>query len=333
MILAVWLGTHTMVNAQIPSVRGTILFDGSVLGGVSLNLYADDGDLSFDMSTDTMMGTMMSGTNGAYGFAGLDPTKNYFVVQAAQTVGTLNLQSSVSDLLNPLVDTMLIDAFEQQQRVQGNPIVAVGVTNLSSASGTIIGGQRDLHVEYLWGPAEITLHANPWGLSQVLEFDQSAGTMGVATVTWDGVDNDMSTTPASNGLGGMDLTAHGGAAFSFLAGIDKAGAGDVVTLRIFSGDEVSTAAVELPVTNGTAKVPLLVPFSSFSGGASFDHVDAIQAEIGGNNLSIDAQLGKINVVGGATADFHVVAVPEPSAQLLASLSLLGLTAFRRRRVA
>ena len=140
----------------------------------------------------------------------------------------------------------------------------------------------------------------------------------------------MSTTPA-NGLGGIDLTEHGGAAFSFLAGIDEAGAGDVLTLRIFSGGDMSTATVLMPVTNGTATTHVMMPFSSFTGAATFALVDAIQAELGGNNTSIDAQLGPINIVGGTTASFAVVPIPEPSTGLMAAISMLLLINTRRKR--
>ena len=135
------------------------------------------------------------------------------------------------------------------------------------------------------------------GLSNVLQFDQSAGSIGVATVTWDGVDSDDSNIPAVGGLGGLDLMADGGAAFSFLAGIDEAGAGETITLRVFSGDDMSTATANLPVTDGTALSELFVAFSEFTGSADFSSVDAIQAEFGGNLPSIDAQIGPIYVVG------------------------------------
>ena len=329
--------SHSLATAQVPSVGGTVFFDqnlngtietGEGLGGVSITLFADDGDLLFDMNTDTEVAVLSTDSNGRYDFASLDPNLNYFVHQPAQTFAAVDLVSHTSTLLDPLNETLLIDAFDRQQRVQGNPIVPIGSTNLSGSS--MIGGQRDILVEYKSGPAEVVLHADPWGLNHVLQFDQSAGSMGIATVTWDGLDTDMSTTPA-NGLGGLDLTADGGEAFAMLAGVDQAGAGESLTLRIFSGSDISTAMVPIPVTDGRASAPLYIPFDAFTGTASFQTVDSIQLEIGGEQASIDAQVGPIHVVAGAEANIAVV--PEPTAGILTSLAAGGLFLLRRRRSA
>ncbi len=332
--MVVWLGLSAVAMGQVPSVSGTFYRDlnlnniaetGEELSGVSLSLFADDGDGLFDANTDIAAGSVVSGVGGTYNFGGLDPTLNYFVYQSAQNVGGTNLVGSVSGLLNPTTFTMTIDAFDDQQIVQGNPINATGTSNLTTPS--VIGGQRDLYVNYLGGPAEAVLHANPFGLDEVLQFDQSAGVQAVAVVTWDGLDNDMSTSPAVGGLGGLDLSDS--EAFSFLAGIDLAGAGESLTLRIFSGTDVSTASVPIPVTDGLATTLQIVEFSQFSGTASFSDVDAIQLELGGVAPSIDAQIGPISLISGTTNNFLVA--PEPSAGLMGAMSFLGLLASLRRR--
>lgn len=336
-IAVAWFSSFTIGMGQVPSVSGTFFHDlnsnglsdvNEGINGVSLVLYEDDGDLAFNIASDVLSGTIATTSGGQYGFGNLDPSKNYFVYQAPQTVGGVEFLSSVSNLLDPLMNTILVDAFESQQRVEGNPILPVGMTNLST--GSVLGGQRDLRVDYESGPAEIVLHANPWGLNKVLQFDQSAGSKGSAVITWDGLDNDMSLTP-SDGLNNMDLTAGGGSAFSFMAGIDAAGSGDSITFRIFSDGDVSVATVALPVTDGTASAHVLLPFDSFSGAASFSMVDAIQAELSSSNPSIDAQLGPIHIAGGATANFSAVAIPEPSAGLLGAFGCIALLGLRRQR--
>jgi len=333
-LIVAWLGASSLAIGQVPSINGTIYHDlnwnnatdsGEEISGVSLTLYADDGDGLFDSNTDAVAGSMVSGAGGAYSFGGLNAANNYFVYQSAQSVGSVILDSSVSNLLDPTTLTMMIDAFDDQQVVQGNPVNTIGASNLTSSS--VIGGQRDLMVEYLAGGAEAVLHANPYGLTDVLQFDQSAGVQAIATVTWDGVDNDMSSTPAANGLGGMDLS--GSEAFAFNTGIDAAGAGEMLTLRIFSGTDVSTATVEIPVTNGLATSYQIVDFSEFSGAASFSNVDAFQIEVGGAAPSLDFQLGPITLISGTTQDLLVV--PEPSAGLMGVISFLGLMVSRRRR--
>ena len=333
MMIIAWLGFSAIAMGQVPSISGTIFKDlnlntlaesGEELSGVSVALYADDGDGIFDLNTDVVAATMVSGTSGGYNFGGLNAATDYFVYHAAQNVGGVNLNSAVTSLLAPTTFTMSIDAFDDQQIVQGNPINAIGSSNLTSSS--VIGGQRDLHVQYLSGAAEAVLHANPFGLTDVLQFDQSAGVHAIATVTYDGVDSDMSTTPTVGGLG-LDLSDS--EAFEFAAGIDAAGAGEMLTLRIFSGGNVSTATVAIPVTNGLATTSQIVAFSQFTGSASFSNVDAIQLELGGVAPSIDAQIGPISLISGTTADLLVV--PEPSAGLMGVISFLGLMFSRRRR--
>lgn len=327
-VMLVTLCLSSISFAAIPSVSGTVTHEGAAIGDVQLALYADDGDMTFDINLDTLITSVASGIDGEFAFDSLDASTNYFVYQGAQTVGSLGLIPSTSNLVSPVVDTMLVDAFQQQQRVEGNPIVTTGALNLSASS--ILGGQRDIRVDYISGPAEVVLHANPWGLNQVLQFDQSAGSMGIATITWDGLDSDMTETPAADGLGGIDLTADGGEAFSFMAGIDEAGNGDSLTFRVFSGSDVSFATVDIPVTNGTAAAQVYVPFSDFVGDADFTSIDAIQAAFGGQQPSIDAQLGAIYVVAGGQTNLSV-ATPEPAAMGLALTASLAALAMRRRR--
>ena len=319
-----------VAHAQLPSVHGFVFQDnnadglldqGEELVGASLNLFADDGDGLFNPTVDTLVTTNITDANGQYFFGGLGTTGNYFVEQTAQTVGGVSLLNSVSGLITAGAFNTLIDDFASQQEVTGNPIVPIGATNLTSNS--VIGGQRDLHIEYLSGPAESSLYANPFGLNQVLELNQSAAVVSVATVTWDGIDGDTSTTPQAGGLGGIDLTAGGlNGAFSFDLGVDAAGAGETLQLHVYSGSDVATATVVLPVTNGTATTNQVVPFTDFIGTADWTAIDAIQLETGGVNPSIDLQIGPLGLIGPAVHDF--AAVPEPSSLLIA---LFGFTWF------
>ncbi len=78
---------------------------------------------------------------------------------------------------------------------------------------------------------------------------------------------------------------------------------------------------------------VIVPFSAFVGSADFTAADAIQAEFGGDQPSIDAQIGAINIVGGATANL-TVATPEPSTSAGFATALASLAfalALRRKR--
>ena len=324
-------------SAQLPEVTGTIYYDanldgamsgGEQLSGVTVQLFQDDGDNIFNPDVDAIITSSVTNSDGVYSFGGLDVDANYFVFQSAQAVGGMVVDQAVTDLLNNSTMNLLIDDFADQQRVEGNPVQVTNATNLTSTG--VIGGQRDLHVEYLSGPAEAVLYANPFGMSEVLEFNQSANVQAVATVTWDGIDGDMTTTPNAGGLGGLDLTVNGSEAFVFDLGIDAAGAGDSLTFRIFTGTEVSTATIEFPQTNGTATVTQVVPFADFIGGADFESVDAIQLELGGDSPSIDAQLGAIGVIGPAVANI-AVSIPEPSSALMMTFAAVWLVGARRKK--
>lgn len=341
-LLALFFSLSLAVSAsgQIPSLMGTVYHDadndgmmggGEGLVGVTVSLFEDDGNGIFDADVDQVITTVVTDADGNYAFGGLDPNSGYFIAQAAHTVGSMNAMASVSSLIEvgEFGFNTLIDDFKDQQRLVAHPINSVVASNLTSDG--VLGGQRDLHLEYLSGPAEAVLHSNPFGMSDVLEFNQSAGVQAIATITWDGNDTDMSTTPNPGGLGGFDLTEGGlsqGFAFSF--GIDAAGAGENLTLRVFSGDEVSSVSVALPVTDGTATNFQIVPFDAFLGGADFTNVDAIQLELGGVNPSIDAQIGPFGLVGPTFNNIPVV-IPEPSGRLIGLVAIACLTGFRKKR--
>lgn len=327
----------SLAVAGFPSVTGNVFHDadsngavndGEGMQGVTLRLFADDGDGIFDETLDALVASEVTNADGTYSFDSLSPDATYFVQQVETLAGSLVLPGSVSGLISPGSYHLMIDEFADQQVVSGNPIFPVGQSTLTSPS--VIGGQRDLHLEYLSGPAESNLRANPYGLKDVLEFDQSAGVISRATVTWDGIDADMSVVPAVGGLGGTDLTQDGSNAFAFTLGVDAAGADETLELRIYSGEDISTATMDLTVTDGTATAFQVVPFTSFVGDASFEHVDAIQLVLGGNSPSVDAQVGPIGLIGPAIHNI-AVAIPEPSGILLAAFAVAWIAGRRRRR--
>lgn len=339
MAVAFSLSVAFTATAQMPSITGTVFHDidlngvfstGEELIGVSVDLFQDDGDGIFSPTLDSIVTSATTDSSGIYDFTGLVPTNNYFVYRSAQTVNGTSLGDSVTGLLTVGGFNLLIDDFSNQQRVDANPGVLIGSDNLMANA---IGGQRDLHVEYLSGPADSTLWSNPYGLSQVLEFNQSAAVTSVATVTWDGIDTDESTTPTAGGLGGIDLTQGGlNEAFAFTVGVDAAGLGENLKFRIFSESGVSEAVVALPITNGTATMNQQLPLSQFVGTADLTAVDAIQLELGGHNPSIDAQIGPLGLIGPSVGNISVAAVPEPSTLLLTMFAFVWFAGKSRRRV-
>lgn len=336
-------------NAQVPTISGTIFFDddmsggldtGEELVGVTVDLFEDNGDGVFDSNVDTLITSEMTDANGLYSFDSLSVSSNYFVRQESQMVGDLTVAPAESTLLSLSNMKMMIDDFADQQMVEDSPAIngnpQYNALNLS-ASGAI-GGQRDMRIDKISGFAESILYSNPHGMKDVLELNQSAGVISIATVTWDGIDGDHSTTPVL-GLGGIDLTMGGDAeAFAFDIGVDAAGAGESLILRIFSGSEMSEAVSELPVTDGTAMTMEVISFADFVGGADFTSVDAIQLELGGLKPSIDAQLGAIGLIGDLEFDISAIdanqsgpAIPEPSSILMGLFALSWFAVTRKKR--
>ena len=304
------------VTGDSPAIAGTVFGDanedgsvtaGEEIAGATINLYLDNGDGIFNNGDDTLVETTITDENGAYGFEDLNGLADFFVVQPEQVIGSVTLLEQVSGLLSPGASRLIIDQFEtSQQATAMSPVPASDGSTLQFADESeVIGAERDIFVEMNAGIGELRLRVNPFDLNPVLQYDSTSGVEGVATVTWDGIDNDPNLTP-SMGLGGIDLTEGGqNTGFTMKLGIDTAGEGDTITITLYQGsaDNSSSASASIPLTDGTASGYLFMPFSSFTGPVTADNVDAIQANIGGNMASADAQVDYIGVTGPDIVNF------------------------------
>jgi uncharacterized repeat protein (TIGR01451 family) len=302
----------------VPSIQGTVFLDangnnmpetGEAIVGATVRLFLDDGDGIFEPGGDDVQvgPDEMTDADGRYCFDGIDGTAAYFVQQPAQVVDGANLTEQASGLIEPGTPNLIIDAFLTNQEVQAvSPAPSSDGSTLAVDPSEVIGGERDLFVELIAGVGEVQLVVNPFSLLPLLQFNSSSGVQGSASVTWDGSDLDATPTP-SMGLGGVDLTQGGlNTGFAMLAGIDTAGAGDVLTFAIYqdNAENVSSASTPIPVTDGTASQYLFVPFSAFSGPVSPTNVDAIQMTLGMENVpSADGQISLVGVVGPKIFDF------------------------------
>ena len=305
-----------------PAVTGRVFVDmdgdaaytaGEEVEGASVQLFADDGDGVFDTSVDTQVGVdAITDINGDYCFGNLDGNERYFVFQPEQTVSGNLLAEQVSSLINPVSPDILIDDFEdprnstpgeRQVVASSNGSVSDGRTTALTDETHIIGVERDFLAQLVSGVGEFALRIDFDGQDDLLRVATTAAAVGTGTLTWDGQDNDAGTV--SLGLNGRDLT-NGGANSGIIlqVGIDAAGAGEMLTLRLFQGSDtnVSTAMELLPVTpGGAAESFVFIPFSSFSGPVTPDNVDAIQLQFSG--AAIDGEVEFIGVLGPQTADF------------------------------
>jgi hypothetical protein len=306
----------------IPGIGGKIHDDnGTLISGTVVRLYSDNGDGLFDPVTDSQSGSeQITGADGRYSFNDIEAGM-YFVQAADQ----------VSGLLDPARPSLFIDDFEHSRTVIADPIGPISTSSLAAPFSDVIGGERDLYVELMSGIGDIELKVDAFG-TKVLDYSTSSGVNGRAVVTWDGVDNSGSLKP-SMGLNGFDLTKNGELeAFIFKLGVDKTGAGESMTLRIFSEsvDKYSDMEILFPVSGGLASEMLIMPFSDFQGNASPTSVDAIQLILGKGKKSIDAQVDFVGAIGMTNQDFEFAAVPEPSSLVLAFLGFLGILLRRRR---
>lgn len=301
------------VSDIAPSVQGVVFADdnnsgdytvGEELVGVTVQLFEDDGDGIFETNgDDVQFGTdLLTDANGEYCFDGIDGTANYFLVQPAQTVGGLAIPEQVSNLLSPGTPNLVIDNFATNQQAQAIPPAPASDSSTVAFvnESEVLGAERDLFVELLSGVGEVELVVNPFNLLPVLQFNSSSGVQGSAIVTWDGQDFGANPTPTM-GLGGRDLTQGGlNTGIGMRIGIDSAGAGDTLTIRIYQGDPTNFSSVTapIPVTGGNATGYLFIPFTDFSGPVSANNVDAIQMSIGDQGVpSADGQLDFIGAIG------------------------------------
>lgn len=327
--------TSVVVPLSAATITGRVFDDVNVdgiadndeqLSGIRLQLFRDDGDGQFGVS-DTEIHSLVSGDNGLYVFSDLAASSNYFVVQPSQIIDATNYLETASLVTTASDAAFVIDNFSHAQTATSSPNTRQQGTVMPASDG-ILGGERDFHLEHLSGNADTKLRANAFGLNPVLAFDQSAGVVSVATITWDGIDGDADSV--AMGLGGADLTQSGMlTGLEIRAGIDAAGDGEMIVARLYdaASDTYAEATAALPVTDGTATESLIIPFESFVGGAvDPTHVDAIQLQLGGMRPSIDMQLDFVGFTAPTILDISVepsfTVLPEPSSLFGLCLGLL-----------
>jgi hypothetical protein len=332
--MASWAVSPVQGAVLLPGIQGTVSqMGGGPAAGVTLKLFVDDGDAIFEPGAgDSQVGAdLMTAADGTYAFGSLDGTGAYFVQRPAQMYGANSLPAEVSGLLLPGEPTLLIDGFDNNQGVKSNPYTPVATSTLNDPLASALGGERDMYVRLESGIGEVELRSNAFGVA-VLQYDSTSGVVGHGIITWDGVDMSASPVP-SLGLGNLDLTQGGqNEGIIFSLGIDQAGAGEKLKLRLFGDDAsiFSEGIVTIPVTDGTASGTAYLPFSDLVGPVSPSQVNAIQLIVGQGAKSVDSQFDRIGAVGPIVQNFEVV--PEPSSLLLTLAGLAGVLKMRRRPV-
>src|SRR5881394_400222 len=157
---------------------------------------------------------------------------------------------------------IVIDGFQQSQ-------ATITGTASSTQAGSMIGGERDLALSVSTGAISAGVSLG------VLKISGDGAANGTVEAVWDGADNDA-TTISNSGLGGTNLG--GGGDNALLLGINSLSGSPTLTLTVFSGATSSTITLS-GLAASTLPQVVRLPYSAFTGSASFSSVGAIRLQI------------------------------------------------------
>ena len=277
------------------------------LSGIPIQLFLDNGDGVFG-STDTLKASTTSGANGAYSLSA-ESAGTYFVVQNSEPAGYVQRQNqriqkitlAAADIA--ISDKLILDTFNTTQQVVNASFPGATPNSSALAAPEAVGGERDIFVDATAGTVSIAANGTP--KPGELVFDVGAGANGKRIVSYDGIDG--SSNINATGLNNLDLTSTGTAnAFRFQIGGEP---GTRLTIRVYSGGNVSTREVAIPTTPGAnATSDLIVPFSDFTTsagtGANFSAVGAIELEVTGPEAA-DAIVNAFSTIGPTSRNLNI----------------------------
>lgn len=304
------LEDRRVLATDLAAIAGTVFSDQTDNGftmddtpvvGANVHLYLDGGNGTNDSAggfaagDDTFIGTDTTDIAGQYRFDGL-VAGTYFVEEEVPVAFIARPGANVSTVTVSPTDAagtlgVSVDDFTTTDQTatadSGTPIAP------STATATVLGGERDLLATYLSGPFDVELMASTITTSLII--DSGTATTGDFNITWDGLDGDA-TTLAATGLGNVDLTNTGVAdRFQFLIRSDLAGA--ALTLNIYT-DAANFSSFATTIPTG-ALSELLIPFTSFvdtGTGADFTDVGAIEMLVNGV-AEMNAELTLVGSIG------------------------------------
>jgi len=310
LVVAQQLGPATLSGVKYEDLTGDGLTgDDTPLGGITVELYLDDGDDTFDPNTDTLVDTQVSADGtGAFSFTGLadglyfmqeDPPAN-----ATQTGGPAFYTIEIVDGHVYSDQTLVIDDFSSTQQEWVIAAADPDPTHLE-ASGSMVGGERDLLIDVLGQPQLISSNGSVGddGGDTVLLF-ASAQPGALVTLQYDGADTDTAGPPAALvNSEGLSTDLSGSAALRFEFDFLQIGGGvndiDVVVNMTSTGG--GTATFTDQIAENLTAFDYYIPLSSFTTAGGFSLADVTSIEItlnGGGVDAVDYQLDNIVAVAG-----------------------------------
>jgi hypothetical protein len=225
---------------------------------------------------------------------------------AVCTLSATNVQATLIDSFDKGVQTLMTSPDQTYNLSQAN----VGVS-------AAIGAYRNLAIQWVSGResyADVFAGPTLTGLS----FTQGTGEA-IATVTWDGPDTPNVLDYALN----ADLATGNQNEFVFdFAGVT--GSGVNLTLTVFTNDAAHSSTYTHLMPAGTSGT-FAVPYTSFSGSATWADIDAIVLTLNGTgHAGSDLSLNSIKT------DDKAPGVPEPSTLAMTMIGAMVLLGAGRR---
>ncbi|HEY2760367.1 MAG TPA: prealbumin-like fold domain-containing protein, partial [Pirellulales bacterium] len=297
------------------------------MAGVTINLYQDNGDLTFNPAMEALVQHVVTGANGSYAFNNV-ADGHYFINETppagfSQSAGPAFYTVDVIGGLvyttpaNDPTTTLNVDDFSAPDPAATYFINALDPNPLfrqdSSAAGQlpILGTQRDLLVNVL-GPAN-PISAN--GFVGTVSMNNGVFNLGSATngpgtevtMQYDGVDADSAALNNAMGLN-ANLSANGGAGIRLDFDFLQVGTGTTMDMEIAATSSGGSATFTGQITQNPGGFSVFVPFSSLTTSGAFDlaHVTSLQVSFNAAGVQdVDYEITQIAIAGFNFGNFAV----------------------------
>jgi hypothetical protein len=268
------------------------------LGGVTIRLYQDNGDGTFNPAVDPLIDTEVTAPGtGAFTFNGVPDDGRFFIneVVPANYVQSAGPSFYSVDIIDGVVfgaQTTNIDNFTDP-----NPAAVFFINAIDpdpyfrqDNGPGIIDGQRDLLVDVLGPP--IPISASGFVGTLAINFD----VLSVATggngpgsqviLQYDGADLDSAALVDALGMN-EDLTANGNDGIRIDFDFLQVGTGTTMSVEILATSPGGSASFNSLITQDPTSFSYFVPFSSFATVGAFTFADVTSLQFAFNQTGVD----------------------------------------------